>query len=351
MCSTELKNLRGQTELDRRILTLISGEDCELDELARDIYSWQVTHCPEYRRFCEQRGAHKVDGWRTVPAIPIDAFKEFDLRSFPEQRTVATFQTSGTTTGARGRHHLDELQLYREGSMLSFGAALVPDGRRLPIVSLIESVDRTRDSSLAQMVSWAVEQFGDADSEASPTGEAILDREGPLLVLGTSLALLSFFDRHPGVQLPKETRIMETGGFKGATTQTTRFDLHQLYQRAGVDLLNVVGEYGMTELSSQWYDGRVGEAEMDLDKRVYVPPPWARTRVLDPSTLDDVSYGETGLLMHFDPLNRGSVQAILTGDLGVRCPGLTDRDGFRYVGRAPEAQVRGCSLRFEELSL
>ncbi len=64
--------------------------------------------------------------------------------------------------------------------------------------------------------------------------------------------------------------------------------------------------------------------------------------MIDPVTLEDVEEGDTGLLLHFDPVNRGSVSALLTSDLGIRRSG-----GFTYVGRAAAAAVRGCSLRSE----
>ena len=103
----------------------------------------------------------------------------------------------------------------------------------------------------------------------------------------------------------------------------------------------------MTELSSQWYDGRDCEAPRQLESRVYVPPPWARTRVVDPVHLNDTADGEPGLLVHYDPVNWGSVQAIRTSDVGIRARDEHGREGFRYLGRVPGARLRGCSTRFE----
>jgi hypothetical protein len=114
----------------------------------------------------------------------------------------------------------------------------------------------------------------------------------------------------------------------------------------------MVNEYGMTELLSQFYEPvfRVGGAaradlgSAPLENRRHVGPPWVRTRVLDPETLEPCAPGAPGLLCHLDLANAGSVAAVLTADLGV-----ADEGGFRVLGRAPGAEPRGCSLALEEL--
>jgi hypothetical protein len=67
-------------------------------------------------------------------------------------------------------------------------------------------------------------------------------------------------------------------------------------------------------------------------------------RVLDPATLDEAAPGEPGLIAVFDLANLGSALHVLTQDLGV-----ADGDGFRLLGRAAGAELRGCSLQAEEL--
>jgi hypothetical protein len=54
--------------------------------------------------------------------------------------------------------------------------------------------------------------------------------------------------------------------------------------------------------------------------------------------------GEPGLLAFFDLANVGSALHVLTEDLGA-----VESGGFRLDGRAPDADLRGCSLLAEEL--
>ena len=47
------------------------------------------------------------------------------------------------------------------------------------------------------------------------------------------------------------------------------------------------------------------------------------------------------MIVIHDLANTGSVAAVATADLGRRTP---DGEGFEIVGRAPDAEERGCSI-------
>ena len=73
-------------------------------------------------------------------------------------------------------------------------------------------------------------------------------------------------------------------------------------------------------------------------------------RALDPETLGDVEPGEPGLLAFLDLGNVGSAAYVLTEDLGRLAenePAVGRR--FELLGRARDAQLRGCSLTTEQL--
>ena len=93
----------------------------------------------------------------------------------------------------------------------------------------------------------------------------------------------------------------------------------------------------MCELSSQAYDGKLGEA--NTAPRLFRFPPWARARVVSPETLADVELGQAGLLQVVDLANAGSALSLQTSDVARR-----HADGFELLGRAELAESRGCSL-------
>jgi hypothetical protein len=169
------------------------------------------------------------------------------------------------------------------------------------------------------------------------------------MLLGTSFSFVHFLDwcEQSGVvfRLPAKSRLMDTGGFKGRSREVPRDELYRAYEKTfGIPPEWCVNEYGMAELSSQFYDGVVGAPYRWDGWRVHLPPPWVRTKVLHPDTLQEVSEGERGLLCHYDLANRGSVMAVLTEDVGVKVG-----DGFILLGRAAGSELRGCSVLVDEL--
>jgi len=105
---------------------------------------------------------------------------------------------------------------------------------------------------------------------------------------------------------------------------------------------HLIGEYGMTELSSQLYDGGFDPA--GRQPSVFVEPPWLRVTPLDPVSLEPVGPGEVGLACFTDLANVDSALRVLTQDRVRREPG-----GIVLLGRQPGARLRGCSLAIEAL--
>ena len=105
--------------------------------------------------------------------------------------------------------------------------------------------------------------------------------------------------------------------------------------------------YGMTEFSSQFLDNTLRCAhqgrQAELSK---ANPPWTRTLVIDPETLQPTPSGRRGLLLHIDLANRNSVIAVLTEDVGIEVEG-----GFLLLGRAQGSEARGCSVAIDEMLL
>jgi hypothetical protein len=104
----------------------------------------------------------------------------------------------------------------------------------------------------------------------------------------------------------------------------------------------VVNEYGMTELSTQFYDQTLSVDRQTDEKTA---PPWSRVLVIDPNTGKEAAEGERGLIRVFDLANLWSMMCIQTEDLGI-----ARGDRFEILGRAAGAEVRGCSLNAEMLS-
>ena len=329
------------------------------EELARAAFRCQYERIASYRRLCRSLGVspETVNDWRLIPAVPVAAFKTLELRVAP---AIETFRSSGTTGADRSVHGHPFPDLYRRVVDRTFPEfCLDRDEERPAMLALIPPRSHIEDSSLGFMVDHLLRRFGGSGSRYAfgPGGVDVAaaekwcrDRRGAaepsVLILATSFALAQWLEAlaesGTRLRLPAGSRIFDTGGFKGRTREVAREELlTEIYYRLGISTDRVVREYGMTELTSQFYTGVLNGG----DPEVLTGPPWLRARILDPITLTESPPGQPGIVAIFDLANVGSAVHLLTQDLGVQAePG-----GFRLLGRAAEAELRGCSLTVELL--
>ena len=343
---------------------LKAWSETDFDAFARASFDWQYELCAPYRALCDRRGItpSSIGDWRDIPAVPATAFKYFDFVSIPTERLGAdhdaVFETSGTTHGVerRGRHVVPRASLYRASFYHPFRLALLPDLERIPMLSLVPSPAEAPRSSLSCMVGMAVEEFGDGvdwlvdgegrwGDDAFDVLRAAGGGGGPVLLMGTALAFVHLIEgvQAGRVQLPAGSRVMETGGFKGARRSIARTELYaRIAAHVGVEEQRIVNEYGMTELLSQMYEPVLIEG-VEAQGR-HVAPPWLRARILDPTTLEERPDGNEGIISFFDLANLGSVNHILTEDVGV-----IEGGRLQLLGRTPGAEPRGCSRAMDDL--
>ena len=90
--------------------------------------------------------------------------------------------------------------------------------------------------------------------------ENAVSGDGPVALLGTAFSFVHWLDDLAGkktrLRLPAGSRIMETGGYKGRSRAVAKTELRRLLTKyLGVPGEFILAEYGMSELSSQAYDG------------------------------------------------------------------------------------------------
>lgn len=355
------------------------GGESEFNELALELFHLQFHGNAPYRRWCEARGIapDSARSWEQIPVVPTAAFKCSELTLLPEGERTRVFHSSGTTEHrSRHFHNASTLALY-EASLRPWFARHLPGlgkTRGAPVkrrmIVLTPEPGQVPHSSLVYMLARAVEAFGSGDSiwtgRVDPQQAWTLDFPAvrrafeaaqeacePALVLGTAFSFVHLLDylSAQGISwvLPPGSRVMETGGYKGRSRTLPKNELHREMARGlGVTRAQIVCEYGMCELSSQAYDSLADPPPAPAPRRaapgesaggVFHFPPWARVRIVSPENGMPVPEGEPGLIQVFDLANLSSALAVQTEDLGQ-----PSGQGFELLGRATEAEARGCSL-------
>jgi hypothetical protein len=378
--------LETSDRLHQRVQRFANGDASEdFATLALDIARFQAEASAGFRRLLEARGS-QLETLDDIPPVPSDAFRLARVATYASELDAVRFFTSGTTGAERGTHAMRRTDTYEQLS-LAFGrqALLGPAGNAV-VVALAPALTDPPSSSLGYMMARFMEAFdaeplGGAETRFSSaaSGRWLLSENGvnlpgleqaagsasqrsrPLLLLGTAFALVRLLDDLAGARLalPPSSVVMQTGGFKGRSREVSMEEL-----RAGVsDALQlaperVVGEYGMTELTSQLYEGTVAESALAAQQRsaaeraqraipgpgIYFEPPWLRVTPVDAISLRPVADGETGLARFIDLGNVDSAVSVVTQDLVRRVQG-----GIQLLGRQPGAPARGCSLAIEAL--
>lgn len=344
-------------------------QEGEFNTLALELFALQVRQNVALRGCLGARGAapERLRNWREIPPVPVAAFKEMELTVLPAEARTTVFHSSGTTGQKPSRHfhHAESLRLYASSLQPWFWRHLWPEGVSwrgevgLRKITLTPPPTQVPHSSLVHMFG-SIAGAGGAEcfvGELDPGGawgvnfdealrrlRAAAASGAPVMLLGTAFSFVHLLDHLAAgdirVPLPSGSRVLETGGYKGRSRTLPKQELHaEITRRLGVRASHIVCEYGMSELSSQAYD-TVVPARADVARRArrFHFPPWARAVVVSPETGAEVGEGETGLLRIYDLANVWSALAVQSEDLGVR-----RGEGFELLGRAAEAEPRGCS--------
>ena len=304
----------------------------DFDDVAERIWQYQLAHNPVMQAFCNELGTTEQT------FIPIQFFKEFEMRSGKGWEAEAVFKSSGTSGQQSSKHFVKDLKVYDEALMRGFQQLYGAEERA--VFALLPNYLERGDSSLVYMVKRWIEEFGlpgsgfylyNFDALNAALAEAMGNRE-QILLIGVSYALLDFVASH-GIHLPSDAIVMETGGMKGRGAELTREQLHQALAK-GFGLKEIHSEYGMTELLSQGYmNGKSG----------FQFPKWAKVVLTDVyNPLRKVEGASTGRINIIDLANVHSCSFIATDDLG-----RIDKEGrLEILGRLDHSELRGCNLLY-----
>ena len=334
----------------------LAGED-EFNRLALELYRYQYEGNAPFRAYCRRQGKspRMAKSWRDIPAVPIQAFKHSTLSTNAPEQAEAIFMTSGTTDPqARGKHYHPSLAVYDLSMSTAFRQYVMQERSRMRMGILFLRPDELPNSSLAHYLSLAVREFGSENSQylvrdgvinLLALHEWITDARRaaePVMLLGATFSFIHAMDAAGDAdwRLPAGSQLLDTGGIKGRSRDMEPDTFYKaLEERFAVDRSLCLNMYGMTELSTQYYDA--GNAQTPAWKS---GPHWIRPRTIDPLTGADVPPGERGILVHCDLANWNAVTTILTEDVAI-----LDGDGrhFQLLGRAEGSEARGCSLAAE----
>ena len=311
--------------------------EADFKATALEVFKFQFEHNAVYRSFCDLLYKHPSDvrSLEQIPFLPIEFFKTHSIIS-TNKPTEATFTSSGTTGSIVSKHHVVDLDVYKQSFRTGF-ESFYGTIENYTVLALLPSYLEREGSSLVYMANDMILQSKQPESgfylhdlEALKNTLISLEAKGQkTLLIGVSYALLDLIEAY-SFEL-KHTLVMETGGMKGQRKELVKSELHALLKQGfGVDTIH--SEYGMTELLSQAYSKGGG---------VFETPPWMKVLTRDPEdALSIQPNGKSGGINIIDLANINSCAFIATQDLGkIKSDGT-----FEILGRFDQSDIRGCNL-------
>ncbi|MEM6577501.1 MAG: long-chain fatty acid--CoA ligase [Pseudomonadota bacterium] len=291
-----------------------------------------------------------------LPYLPVRAFKEFDLRSVPEEDVFKIMMSSGTS-GERSRIYLDretsQLQTKTLISILgeSFGKTRSP----MLVIDAESTVkDRNRFSARTAAVNgfsimardrcFALNEDFELDVQRV---QAFLEKhqEKRIFIFGFTFLVwtsLCVQLRNAGLRLPLENSfLLHGGGWKKLEQEKVSNTEFKTCLAQTTGCTNVRNYYGMVE--------QTGTIFLECAHGHMHASPWSDVVVRDVDTHEVLPHGQQGMIEVFSTIQRSYPgHALLTEDIGLTrdgsaCPCGSTGTIVEVHGRLSAAEIRGCS--------
>lgn len=338
----------------------LSSDDHIFNRHALGLAKWQYEHNVAYRSYVDMLGPSYSPRywikWQDIVPMPVQMSKMASVRTVEEGLPQSVeeggyeWSSSGTTSNNPSKTFLPETSFY--DLAIEEALSFVPDyfhkesTEKTIKIGLIPTVKDWPHSSLAYMFSRMFDNTGEYVEVSEDRFHLDFEKiawtlqkaDVPVLLYGTSYAFVQLFDYFEEVggfslTLPEGSRMIDTGGFKGITREVPREEMLVLAEESlGLAPHHCINEYGMSELSSQFWNSGLEE---------YDRLPWVRVLTMNPETL---VLAKEGVLCVYDLTNVYTTMAVMTQDLSE-----VSQDGskIRPLGRARGAEPKGCSIAAE----
>lgn len=309
----------------------------------------------------------KIKTLEQVPYIPVNMFKCFDLMICKQELVVRVLKSSATTTGIPSKIYLDKRTSIRQTQGLISTLTSFLGGKRRPmlIVDCADSNKRgdsitARGAAIRGISTFGSKIFYVMDNEKGELKlniDRLLEFERmykgeEILVYGFTYILWSKFLKQlklEGIKLnlPK-LKLLHSGGWKKLISEKVEKEVFSetAAQMFNTSATNIIDFYGMVE--------QVGVVFIDCQYGHKHVPDFAEIIIRDVQTLEEVKFGETGLIEVMSILGSSyPSQAILTEDIGEYigvddCPCGRHGKYFKFKSRVDKAETRGCGDTFAE---
>lgn len=322
-------------------------------------------NCGPYKTLCDKRSfdPNQLTSIEELPLLPTSIFKSALLLSVPPEDVFREINSSATTSGQPSRLGLDRQTSMRQSKLFNKVVLerLGNKRRNFLVLDVPESIKRTdvvtaRSSTIrsllfsAREMETCIEEKNNSLFMDEQKLHTVLNRaqeQGDEIVLFGFTYILYIYVVRPLLaksiryQLPG-AKIIHIGGWKKLESEKIAPEklMDDCVSVFGVAPKDIVDFYGFTEQSGMIYP--------TCEEGVRHIQTWAELLVRDPISLEVLPIGSEGLLQFVTPIQTSYPgHSVLTEDVGILlgiddCPCGRKGSYFKVVGRAKQAETRGC---------
>ena len=303
----------------------------------------------------------------SIPPLPVQMFKKFDLRTCLEEDVLRVLNSSATTTGIPSKIYVDKTTSFRQSKGLTSITKNFIGKERKPYLVIDEDVNKGKTTVLTARGA-AIRGFANFARNTTYImdnidGNLFLNierlqefcekyQDQDILAFGFTYIIWTRLieeakEKNIKVHLPN-LKLLHGGGWKKLLDKAVSKEIfkQEVADFFGTDPSNIIDYYGMVE--------QLGVVFIDCEYGYKHVPDFAEIVIRDFYSMEEVPTGNDGLIecMSLLPTSYPG-QALLTEDVG-KIVGIDDckcgRKGkyFVFVARAEKAELRGCGDTFAE---
>lgn len=341
-------------------------KDSLMNEVQQELTQMHYQKCSAYKKMLDAHGvciAH-LPHYHKIPFLPVRLFKEFELRSVPQEDVVKTMTSSGTSGQAVSRIYLDrETSSLQTKALVKIVSSFI-GSQRIPML-ILDSSEVVKNRAMFSARGAGIlgfSMFGskrcyalNENMELDVDGvQKFLEehKESPIFLFGfTFMIWLHFYNElvKKGIKLDLSKGILiHGGGWKklvGESVTPEEFK-KRLFDVCGIQ--KVYDYYGMVEQTGTIYmECEQGHLHCSIFSDIII----RRTEDFSVANI-----GEKGLIQVVSMLPKSYPgHSLLTEDEGVilgedDCPCGRKGKYFKIFGRLKNAEVRGCSDTYSKKS-
>jgi hypothetical protein len=321
----------------------------------QELTNFHSQNCEKYRHILDSLRPNKgpFNNLAEIPYLPVSLFKHRRLCSVPDSNICVTVRSSGTS-GQQSLILLDSDTASRTAKALSNSLKHILGSHRLPML-IVDSEEAltgqeltARGTAIMGLMPFAREHCFALGKTMDPDSDKIDNflakhRDQKIVIFGFTFLVwqkfLSFCENRK-YDLCKAI-LLHSGGWKKMTDRAVDNATYKQRLHQATNINRIINFYGMAELP--------GTIFFENTDGLFYAPDYADIIIRDPYTMQPAPNGQPGFIQILTALPRSYPgHSLLTEDMGV----IESTDagingfygkGFRILGRAPRAELRGCS--------